>query len=513
MLDVVLPQARKFAEQELDAAATDRAGEIGDQVIARAAHLGLFGLTIPEEYGGIGLSLGDATRVVAEIARADRSVACMIGLHAGLGTRGIVELGTEQVRRTYLPALASGERIGAFCATEPEAGSDLSRVRTTATVVGDQIEVNGEKSYVTNGRHAGAFTVLARTPHFGGARGTALVCIPADTRGISIGKEENKLGLRGSSTVTVLFDGVRAPVENVLGTPGRGTWHAGRVLEWGRVMMAAGCIGTARAALDYTLAHVTRRRQFGRPIGSFGATKAHVAWMATRLWAMEALLDWVCEQERELAPIGLPSSIAKVFCSEGAFDACDRAVQLHGALGYLEDTGVAQLLRDCRVTRIFEGANDVLLVHAGAALVGGSDACRRAHHSAARSLLVPAAYWTTLDVRLTRATEIVRREHGVSAVNHQLVLTRLARAHAALTAASACLKRAGREPSDDEARLAEAALSRLHGEAEKELGALERAEDDERRDDVVMRALGEGAPRTRPEGGAARAAAARGFSR
>ncbi len=491
MLELVLSQTRRFSEREIDPAAIDRDGAIPPEIVARASSLGLFSLTIPERWGGLGLSLGEACQVIAEVARVDRSVATMLGLHAGLGTRGLVELGQDEIRDEWLPRLASGEWIASFCATEPSAGSDLTAVRTTAEPVDGGLELNGEKAYVTNGAKAGLFTVLARSPKLGGARGTSLVCVPADTQGVIIGREEDKLGLRGSSTVTVTFDGARVPMRNVLGTPGRGIAHAHRVLEWGRTLMSAGCVGTARAALEATLAHVETRRQFGRTLSSFGATRAHVASMACRLYAMEALLDHVAGLEDRNEPISLPSASLKVIASEGAFDVCDRALQLHGALGYVEDTGVARMLRDCRVTRIFEGANDVLLVHVGTALVGVSgDPGRRAHEDVPDSLAGAGARWQTTDERLTSATQAVRREHGVGAVRHQLVLQRLARAHSSLLAASAAIRRAGPSPSPRQALLASACVSRMATEAERHLDALGRAEEDEERDLRLFEQLG-----------------------
>lgn len=485
MLDLIVQQTRRFAEHELDATAIEREGSIPPPLRARAAALGLFGLTIPPAYGGLGLSLGEACPVVAELARFDRSVATMVGLHNGLGVRTLVDAGSDELRRRYLPQLAAGERIASFCATEPGAGSDLTALSTTGTVVGDALEVHGEKAYVTNGGIAGLFTVLVRTPAFGGVRGTSLVCIPRETPGVSVEREEHKLGLRGSSTVTVRFEGARVPLDHVLGDPGAGRELAHRALEHGRTLMSAGCVGTARAALDAARAYVGMRRQFGRPIGRFAATRAHLAWMASRLWAMEALLEHVADLEARRRPISVPSAVAKVMCSEGAFEVCDRALQLHGALGYVEDTGVARMLRDCRVTRIFEGANDVLLVHVGTALLAGAeDPARRLHDPDGLPPLLgePARRWEVLEQRLQTQTRAIRSDKGVAAVRHQLILQRLARAHACLLATSASLARAGHPATPRDEALASSAASHLTVEAARHLDALEHAEEDEERD-------------------------------
>lgn len=366
VLAVALDQVRRFLAREVDADAIDREARIPPATVGAAARAGLFGLTIPGEYGGAGLSLKATCRVIEELARGDRSVAIMAGLHAGLGSRPLVELGAPALKDRYLPAMAAGERVASFAATEAGAGSDLAAVRTTGTIEGDAVRLVGEKSYVTNGGFAGVFTVLARTPGLGGARAWSLVCVPREAPGVTVGPEEHKLGIRGSSTVTVRFDDVRVPRDHLVGEVGRGLDHAHRALAWGRTILSAGCVGTARAALDATVAHVASRRQFGRPIGAFGATQGHVADMAARLYAMESLVREVGESEAAGAPIDRASSVAKVFCSEAAFEACDAAVQLHGALGFIEPAGVARLLRDCRITRIFEGANDVLLTHLGA---------------------------------------------------------------------------------------------------------------------------------------------------
>ena len=226
LLDVLLPQVSRFLAAAVDGFAIDRDGRIPPSVREGIARLGLFGMTLPEAYGGAGLSLGAACRVVAELARVDRSVAIMVGLHAGLGTRGLVELGSPALRARWLPRLASGDCIASFAATEAGAGSALTAIATKGRVVDGGLRIDGEKSYVTNGGFAGLFTVLVRTPGLGGERAQSLVCVPAGTRGLGIGAEETKLGIRGSSTVTVSFDDVRVPLDHVLGSPGDGMQQA-----------------------------------------------------------------------------------------------------------------------------------------------------------------------------------------------------------------------------------------------------------------------------------------------
>jgi alkylation response protein AidB-like acyl-CoA dehydrogenase len=498
VLAVAVDQVRRFLAREVDADAIDREARIPPATIGAAAQAGLFGLTIPCEHGGAGLSLKATCRVIEELARGDRSVAIMVGLHAGLGSRPLVERGARALKERYLPAMAAGERIAAFAATEAGAGSDLAAVRTTGTIEGDAVRLVGEKSYVTNGGFAGVFTVLARTPGLGGARAWSLVCVPREAPGVTVGPEEHKLGIRGSSTVTVRFDDVRVPRDHLVGEVGRGLDHAHRALAWGRTILSAGCVGTARAALDATVAHVASRRQFGRPIGAFGATQAHVADMAARLYAMESLVRDVGEAEAAGVPIERTSSVAKVFCSEAAFAACDAAVQLHGALGFIEPVGVARLLRDCRITRIFEGANDVLLVRAGVALVTSRDAAPRPLGSrVVGELAGTAEACDALAARLHEAVESARRAYGVRAIHEQVLLQRLARAEVCLAASRAAALRAWASGETRDVLLAERAVDALAREGLRHVEDASRAAGDTGRAAALCRLFYRGEPSRR----------------
>lgn len=489
LVGLLLPEVRRFLARDVHPEAIERDG-IPRSVREEAGRLGLFGLTIPTEYGGAGLSLASACQIIEEIARVDRSVAIMIGLHSGLGIRGLVDHGTPALRERYLPRLASGEWIASFAATEAGAGSDLTSIRTTGKVVGGELRVTGTKSYVTNGGFASVFTLLIRTPGLGGARAHSLVAIPRDAPGVEIGAEEDKLGIRGSSTVEVRFDGVRVPLENVLGTPGGGMAHAHDLLGWGRTLMSAGCVGTARAALDAACRYVAERRQFGRAIGDFAATRAHVAWMAARVHAMRALVVRAAEVFARGESIEVASAEAKVFSSDGAFEVCDRALQLHGAMGFLEPTGVARMLRDCRITRIFEGANDVLLVRLGAArLVARAEA--RPPIARADELRDVAAGVDVLEARIAHEVAALRAARGIAATRDQLGLQRLARAQIAASAASASLATA------DDADLSRYAASTLLREGHRALAELGSSVDDGARafavsENVYARATGGG---------------------
>jgi alkylation response protein AidB-like acyl-CoA dehydrogenase len=491
-LPLVMSETKRLAKALCDPAKIDDDGFLPESLRARFAEAGLFGLTIPEAHGGSGFSLKAACAVIAEIASVERSSAIMVGLHSGLGSRPLVELGSEDLSTRYLPEMAAGNRIAAFAATEAEAGSDLSSIRTTGTLTDAGLRLDGEKVYVTNGGFARVFTVLARTPGLGGARAHSLVLVPAETPGVSIGPEEDKLGIRGSSTITLGLEGVVVPRANILGEAGKGIEQAHAALAWGRTLMAAGCVGTARAALDATLGHVTTRRQFGRAIGEFPASRAHVARMAARVYAMETVVRWVGETLAANEAVDELSATAKVLCSEGAFDVCDQAVQLHGALGFIEPVGVARMLRDCRITRIFEGANDVLLVRLGTAVVA-----RRA--PTVTELLAPQVHeprlheaakaWDATRDRFLAAVQDVRRSHGVSVVRRQLVLQTVARANIALQAAGASILRAENARDEAERALGCHAAEEFVIEAERHLVELPRAVDDESRAERVTEYL------------------------
>lgn len=462
LLAMLVDPLARFLSREVDSVAIEAAGEISRRVRERAAECGLFGITIPTEYEGLGLSLRAASHVVQRIAQADASVGIMVGLHAGLGTRGIVSFGTPAQRERWLGALARGERVASFAATEAGAGSDLASIRTTALSHGDELRLSGEKSYVTNGGFAGLFTVLAATPTLGGARAQSLLCVPAESRGVEVGAEERKLGVRASSTVTVRFEDVSVAIDQVLGVPGKGLAQAYEVLAWGRTLMAAGCVGIAESALEKSVDYVGTRRQFGRPIAEFGAVRAQIASMAARVFAMETFAREAASTEGERAIESL-SAMAKVFCSEATFEVCDRAVQLHGALGFIESAGVARLLRDCRITRIFEGANDVLLVRLGASALSGVELVGEGPRRGECGAL--GARWKSTVAEL-------RKRYGVRAVSHQLVLQRVARAAIAVRAAGAALCRAEEDKSEESAALAALVADELVEEGNRQLDGL-----------------------------------------
>lgn len=457
----------------IDSRAIDRDSRIPEAVIDEARGAGLFALTIPEVHGGLGLSLHATCAVIDELARIDRSVAVMIGLHAGLGTAGLCSYGSEEQQARLLPRLAQGEPIASFAATEADAGSDLMAIGTTGVKAPGGLRVRGSKCYVTNGAFAGLYTLLVRTPDHGGARAQSLLCIPRGTPGFSVGAEEDKMGIRGSSAVTLELDDVLVPERDVIGTPGKGSDYANHVLSWGRTLMSAGCLGTARAALSLTLAHVTTRRQFGRTLSSFPLVQSDCAAMAARIYAMEALIRLAAQAEHDVPRLEMLSALAKVYSSETAFWVCDRAIQLHGALGYLETTGVPRLLRDNRITRIFEGANDVLLLRTGALVLAAPAGDKTASLPPRLSFRLgerARACDTLLEERAS-TIELLRARHGLSIMKKQALLWALGQAEMYVGAAVAALLRGSAETSASERALSDHAVSMLIAEASAQLSA------------------------------------------
>ena len=263
--------------------------EIPDEIIADMRALGLFGLSIPQEFGGLGLNVEEEVRFIFEIAQAAPAYRSYVGTNCGIGSQGIVMAGSDAQRRHYLPRLASGEIVGAFALTEPDIGSDAAHIRTTARLDGSHYVVNGTKRYITNAPHASVFTLLARTDATQpGAHGISALLVDANLSGISIGKPDRKMGLRGSHTSDVIFEDVRVPVDCLLGSEGDGFKLAMRVLDRGRVMIAAACVGVARRLINEALGYATTRRQFDRPIAEFQLVQAMIADCRTEIFAARA---------------------------------------------------------------------------------------------------------------------------------------------------------------------------------------------------------------------------------
>jgi len=426
---------RRFGVRHLNDLAVDAAGEFPHALRGAMAELGFFGLSIPEAYGGSGLTLGEVCDTLSVLAEHDRAVATTLGLHLGLGTRGTVAFGQPALRDELLPRFASGEAVAAFSATEAGAGSNLRGIETTAVPVDGGFRVTGSKIFVTNGGLCDVITALVSTPGAGGNRqGQSLIAIDRRAPGVSVGREEKKLGLRGSSTTPVHFDDVFVPALRVVGDPGCGVEHVDHILAWGRTVMAAGCVGSARAALALTREHTGRRRQFGGPLIKLSVVRSQVAELMSDVFMMEALVVWVAGSADD-ATLARRSLSAKVMCSETNWKTCDAALQLHGGMGYLEETRLPLLLRDARITRIFEGANDILRVRVGMAEVAAPS--RRPRLPAEVSAIVRERF-AAIERYLREYITLRRETLGAKLLARQDMLHQIGNAAIIVDAAYAC---------------------------------------------------------------------------
>jgi alkylation response protein AidB-like acyl-CoA dehydrogenase len=352
---------RKFANQEIRPRAReiDEKEEVPRSLLAQAAELGLLGVVFPEEYGGGGMGEMGYCIVLEEVARACASTATVIGGHQSIGAMALHLFGNEEQKKRYLPRLARGEAIAAFALSEAEAGSDAGSLRTEANRQDGGWRLSGEKTWITNGNIADVMTVFAVTDRTRGTRGISAFLIETAWPGFRVGKPEDKMGIRGSGTVSIYFDGLAVPEENLLGRPGDGFRIAMRTLECGRLTLAAGCLGQAKEALEISLQYAKQRVTFGKPIGHHQAIQAMLADMATDVYLMESAVyrtAWLADQGK---PFGRESSIAKLFCSEALDRVVDKGLQIHGGVGYTREYEIERLYRDSRINRIFEGTSEI----------------------------------------------------------------------------------------------------------------------------------------------------------
>ncbi|MDW8280912.1 MAG: acyl-CoA dehydrogenase family protein [Myxococcales bacterium] len=361
---MILDSVRDFLQREVDSARIDREAVIPDSVLQRMKQLGLFGMNIPQEYGGIGLSNTAYARVMQEVAGVDSSLAVTLGAHQSIGLKGILLFGTEAQKRQYLPSLASGERIAAFALTEPGAGSDAASIQTRAEPVdgGDAYLINGNKIWISNGGLADVFTVFARTAAPQDGQKPRLTAFIVEKRhGVRAGPPEHKLGIRGSNTTALYFEDTRVPAANVLGEVGRGFKVAMEILNNGRLSLAAGCVGGCRRLVQMAVERVQERRAFGRPIGEFGMIKDKIARMLAETYALESMTYLTTGLvDAKVADYSLESAICKVFGSETLWRVVNEALQIAAGIGYMQGYPYERLLRDARINLIFEGTNEIL---------------------------------------------------------------------------------------------------------------------------------------------------------
>jgi len=333
---------------------------IPEPVLEEMKALGLFGLSIPEEYGGLGLGMEDEALVAMEIGHASPAFRSAFGTNVGIGSQGLVMFGTEAQKAKWLPGIASGETITSFALTEAEAGSDSAAVQTRARREGDYYVVDGSKRYITNAGKASLFTVMARTdPDKKGGAGVSAFLVPRDLQGVSVGKAEKKMGQQGAHIHDVIFEGVRVPVENRLGEEGEGFKVAMQVLDRGRLHIAAVCVGVAERLIKDCVAYAGERKQFGQPIASFQMIQAMLAESKTEALAARALVLETARRRDAGENVTLEASSSKLFASEMVGRVADRAVQIFGGAGYVADYGIERLYRDVRIFRIYEGSSEI----------------------------------------------------------------------------------------------------------------------------------------------------------
>ena len=333
---------------------------IPEDILAEMRALGLYGLSIPECYGGLDLSMEDECLVVIELGRTSPAFRSAFGTNVGIGAQGLVMFGTPEQKDKWLPGIASGEIVTSFALTEPEAGSDSASVRTTAVRDGDADVLNGAKRYITNANKAGLFTVMARTdPAVKGAAGVSAFLVPRDLPGLSTSKPEKKMGQQGAHICDVNFDNVRVPAENRLGEEGQGFKIAMQVLDRGRLHISALCVGVAERLLADCVAYGSQRKQFGQPIVGFQLVQGMIADSKTEALAARALTLEPARKRDDGANVTLEAAAAKYYASEMVGRVADRAVQIFGGAGYTADHGIERLYRDVRIFRIYEGASQI----------------------------------------------------------------------------------------------------------------------------------------------------------
>jgi len=354
-------EIRKFAAREIapNVMARDEASEFPAHLVKKLGAMGLLGVIFPEDYGGAGLGYVDYVLAIEELSAVDGSIGLTVAAHNSLGTNHIFLAGTEMQKRKYIPLLASGEWLAAWALTEPGSGSDAGGARTTAVKHGDRYVLNGNKIFITNGSHADVAVVIAVTDKTKGTHGLSAFIVERGTKGFRPGRKENKLGLRASDTSELIFEDCEVPEENLLGAEGEGFIDSMRVLDGGRISIAALSLGIARGAFDAAVKYVKERRQFGKAIAEFQGIQWKLADMATDLDAARLLTQRAAVLKDAGRKVTRESSMAKLFASEAAVRICDEAVQLFGGYGFIKDYPVEKFYRDVKLCTIGEGTSEI----------------------------------------------------------------------------------------------------------------------------------------------------------
>jgi acyl-CoA dehydrogenase len=362
-LTLLLDSISRFVRERLVPAENEVAetDEIPADLVDGMRDLGLFGLSIPEEYGGLGLTMEEEVLAAFEIAKTSPAFRSLIGTNNGIGSQGLVIDGTDAQKRHYLPKLASGELIASFALTEPGSGSDAASLRTAALRDGDHYVINGTKRFITNAPEAGLYTVMARTdPALDGADGISAFIVERGTPGLSLGKIDRKMGQKGAHTCDVIFEGCRVPAANLIGgREGVGFRTAMKVLDKGRLHIAAVCVGVAERMLADALRYSMERRQFGKPIAEFQLIQAMLADSRAEIYAARSMVLDAARRRDDRQDVSTEASCCKMFASEMCGRVADRAVQIHGGAGYVSDYAIERFYRDVRLFRIYEGTTQI----------------------------------------------------------------------------------------------------------------------------------------------------------
>ena len=363
ILDQLLETVIRFVSQELipTEAQVAEQNDIPTELIAKMAELGLFGLSIPTSYGGLGLTMEEECLVALELGRASPAFRTVVGTNIGIGSQGLIMDGRPDQKDYWLPRLASGDVISSFALTEPDAGSDAGSIRTSAVRDGDCYRLNGTKRFITNADKAGLFTVMARTdPDSQGSRGVSAFLVPAQTPGLTIGIPEKKMGQHGTHVCDVVLNDAEIPASALLGTEeGKGFVTAMKVLERGRLHISAVCVGIADRLIDESARYAAQRKQFGQAIGEFQLVQGMLADMKTEWYAGRSMVIDAARKKDLDATVATESSCCKYFCSEMVGRVADHAVQIFGGAGYIADYGIERFYRDVRIFRLYEGTSQI----------------------------------------------------------------------------------------------------------------------------------------------------------
>ncbi|MDR2010691.1 MAG: acyl-CoA dehydrogenase [Bacteroidales bacterium] len=359
--ELFLQMIKEFAEKEVKplAAEIDEDERFPEETVRKMAKLGIMGIPFPTEYGGAGGDNILYSMAIEEISRFCATTGVIVSAHTSLCIAPIYEQGTEEQKRKYMPKLCSGEWLGAFGLTEPNAGTDASAQQTTAIPDGDEYVLNGSKIFITNAAYAQVYIVMAMTDKSLGTKGISAFIVERDTPGFTIGKKEKKLGIRGSATCELIFENCRIPKENLLGKLGGGFGVAMKTLDGGRIGIASQALGIAQGAMDETVKYVKERKQFGKAIAQFQNTQFQLADLETKIEASRLLVRVAAYKKDEKIPYTVDAARAKLFAAETAMEVTNKAIQFHGGYGYTREYPVERMLRDAKITEIYEGTSEV----------------------------------------------------------------------------------------------------------------------------------------------------------